>query len=70
MWLIGAHVLQIKISLTVDSFLQRVFSGPGIPGFVIDILVLSGFITVFEAPFFSSRETGIFTELNQIESAF
>ena len=50
MRLIGAHVLHTMIKVTVVSFLQRVFKDPGIHGFVIDILVLSGFITVYAAP--------------------
>ena len=59
MRLSGAHVLQIKISVTVDSFLQRGFSSPGITGFVIDILIPSGFITVNEAPVYAFKQIPI-----------
>ena len=59
MRLIGAHVLHIMIKVTVVSFLQRVFNDPGIHGFVIDILVLSGFITVYAAPVYAFKQIPI-----------
>ncbi len=62
MRLIGAHLLHIMIKVTVVSFLQRVFKDPGIHGFVIDILVLSGFITVYEAPVYAFKQIPIYSK--------
>ena len=59
MRLIGAHLLHTMIKVTVVSFLQRVFKDPGIHGFVIDILVLSGFITVYAAPVYAFKQIPI-----------